>query len=486
MQNIRTFHAATIGLSHVKKNMPCQDAAGDFEDLEKGIYIGAVSDGHGSKDYFRSDRGSKLLVETSIEILKTFAYEMQDPLFQEDFVTRNTLTSLQSESLIESAQDSSLSSSVLYARKKSEEAINHIVKTVISRWQEAIEKDWSEDLPSEDFMREKGVPESMLKQYLNNNNIAIAYGCTLLAFLKTHDYWFAFQLGDGKCIAFDEGMTPFLPIPDDEQCVGNVTTSMCEPNAFENFRFAYGKKKINALFLGSDGLDGRHGDMDDYTIPRLIEDYVAIVKTFLKHGFDEGYQLIKDAFPVWSKNDNNARDDMSLAGWIDLSDKETNLHVILTQEKNEIKKKLEEAQKRIETEEKELEDYDANILNMVNEIKINEEKGNTLMSKLNESKSKEEELQQKIMEEKTTQTQLEAAQNELTHNKKKLEIELNELKRVRENKNQKIIKEKDDIEKNRSTLQRISNELEGSAEASNNMNEQFNHYVAKQENSNNL
>lgn len=468
MQNIRTFHAATIGMSHVKKNMSCQDAASSFEDLENGIYIGAVSDGHGSKDYFRSDRGSKLLVETCIDILKTFAHEMQDPLFQEDFVTRNTLTSLQSQSLIESAQDSSLSSSVLYARKKSDEAINHIVKTVISRWQEAIEKDWSEDLPSEDFMREKGVPENMLKQYLKNSNIAIAYGCTLLAFLKTHDYWFAFQLGDGKCIAFDEDMTPFLPIPDDEQCVGNVTTSMCEPNAFENFRFAYGMKKINALFLGSDGLDGRHGDMEDYTIPRLTEDYAAVVKTFLKHGFDKGYQMIKEALPVWSKNDNNARDDMSLAGWVNLSDKEGGLHAILTQEKKETEKKLEEAQKRIEAEEKVLKDYQANIVNLEDETKLKEENGNALNLKLNESKSKEEELQQKILEEKTTQNQLEAAHNKLTQHRKRLELELNELKRVIDNKNKKIIAMKNDLEKNRSALQKISNELKSITETTDN------------------
>ena len=74
MANYQAFSASVQGAAHVKKNIVMQDASGKFEN-EK-VKLIAVSDGHGDSSCFRSDRGSRLIVEVGIEELKAFADEM--------------------------------------------------------------------------------------------------------------------------------------------------------------------------------------------------------------------------------------------------------------------------------------------------------------------------------------------------------------------------------------------------------------------------
>lgn len=71
MSNYHSFSASVQGASHVKKKIVMQDASGNFED-EK-VKLIALSDGHGDSSCFRSDRGSKLIVDVGIAELKAFA-----------------------------------------------------------------------------------------------------------------------------------------------------------------------------------------------------------------------------------------------------------------------------------------------------------------------------------------------------------------------------------------------------------------------------
>lgn len=68
MSNYHSFSASVQGASHVKKKIVMQDASGNFED-EK-VKLIALSDGHGDSSCFRSDRGSKLIVDVGIAELK--------------------------------------------------------------------------------------------------------------------------------------------------------------------------------------------------------------------------------------------------------------------------------------------------------------------------------------------------------------------------------------------------------------------------------
>lgn len=455
MENIKTFHAVTIGQSHVKKGMPCQDAANSYVDPENQIYIGVVSDGHGSKDYFRSDVGSTILVNGTMELLKTFAEAQENALFQEEFITRQTISELNQK------KDPAFGDKGSPNKTKNEDVLNHLFKSIISKWQEGVYQHWQENIPSADFLIEKGVSENRRLNYLNNKEIEIAYGCTILAFLKTKDFWFAFQLGDGMCIAFDEEMNDFAPIPKDPQCEGSTTTSMCQSNAFDNFRFAYGTKKLIALFIGSDGMEGRYGDLDFYTIPEITKDYELITKTFFNNGYEKGYEMIKEALPAWSLKDSNQKDDLSFAGWINLSDPEEGLKKIINKEKLAAEQKLKEADEKLAQEQQELKEYEANLAAKSNEIATLEEQLIELKSSYEKSLSTVSALQENIDEEKAKQQELKQQSDEKRAQKEKLEGELSNIERVKQNKIQNIQKVEGEQQKTKSLLESLLNKFFG-------------------------
>ena len=58
------------GESHRLCNKPCQDYA--YADSSEGLSMAIVSDGHGGERYFRSDIGSKFIVNIAKEAIRSF------------------------------------------------------------------------------------------------------------------------------------------------------------------------------------------------------------------------------------------------------------------------------------------------------------------------------------------------------------------------------------------------------------------------------
>ena len=67
----QVFHKSVKGASHIASGKPCQDYSLSYN--ENGLQIVVVCDGHGGNTYFRSDVGSKLAAEVTVELLKNFA-----------------------------------------------------------------------------------------------------------------------------------------------------------------------------------------------------------------------------------------------------------------------------------------------------------------------------------------------------------------------------------------------------------------------------
>lgn len=364
MKNIRVFHSVALGDSHKAKNIPCQDAAIVFEDHENGFCLGAVSDGHGSKQYFRSDRGSKLLMEVVKETVSEFVKLQDKNLFDVSFTAVATLSAEAKQKTTRKV-------------RPQDHAFRRLFSAIISKWNDAIREDWSNDKPTPENLKELQVPDSYINLYEEGREIEIAYGCTLIAFVRTNDYWFAFQLGDGKCIAFDEANPGWEPIPWDDQCSGNTTTSICESNALENFRYCYGNDRFPAaLFIGSDGLDGAYGDMDEFSIPHLVALYISILRSFVKNGFDKTSEEIEDLLPKLSAQ-GMARDDMALAGWVDLESVKTVIPVIL-------KKEIDKQENDLSQITDKLKHARAEVQSLENESMMLQEKIDLLQQELNE------------------------------------------------------------------------------------------------------
>jgi hypothetical protein len=84
------------------------------------------------------------------------------------------------------------------------------------------------------------------------------YGTTLVAGVLLPQAVVLLQQGDGCCVVADEGGRFYAPIPEDERCVGNMTSSLCDEDAAARMRRGvYSRKRMVPLacFVGTDGVD---------------------------------------------------------------------------------------------------------------------------------------------------------------------------------------------------------------------------------------
>lgn len=281
-----TFAESTIGSSHLKNGKPMQDSSKHLhlEECQSDILL--VSDGHGGEKYFRSDRGSKFAVEAAKEALVEFLKEFHPSLPKNTFRQRGVSGIKDNTNQDYTPQD------------EHEREFRQLFDNIKFRWCEKVKNDLNAD-PIEG----------------DSKNLT-AYGCTLMAAVKTPSYWLAFQLGDGKCIAkfgskrdkkFKKNWGE--PIPWDSQCFLNVTTSLCHEGR-ESFRYCYGNTQCPYLFIASDGMD------DSYMpLKKLLNFYQYVVKVFTEQDVDYAKAQLKEIMPVISKE--GSHDDISIAFWIE-------------------------------------------------------------------------------------------------------------------------------------------------------------------------
>lgn len=139
-----------------------------------------------------------------------------------------------------------------------------------------------------------------------------AYGTTLMAAVRTSDYWFAFHIGDGRLYACDKLMKWYEPVPWDCNCFLNITTSLCDYNPVSEFRYAFdGTGDFPLAFaLGSDGID------DTFLKTELIHKfYSQLLCVFNERKQQEVEDLLISSLSDLSKR--GSHDDMSVAAIID-------------------------------------------------------------------------------------------------------------------------------------------------------------------------
>jgi len=288
---IDSYSFSCQGESHKADNKPCQDAS--FSAVyDDGLAIAIVCDGHGGERYFRSDVGSRMATEVISESVKTFVENVDktmfigNPFIAEEAITSEEVVKKQTPVDIAFRQ---LFSSIIY--QWNQKIAEHAANTAVSEWEQ------------------EHVPQKYLDELKTSETFEKLYGCTLMVYVQTPDYWFAFHLGDGKCVSFhQEGDLWHMPIPWDERCFLNKTTSLCDSNAINEFRYCYegdGKFPM-AVFLGSDGMDDSFGED-----PNLVNFYIQVVKMLVTEGREATIKSIESDLPQLSKI--GSKDDMSVA-----------------------------------------------------------------------------------------------------------------------------------------------------------------------------
>ena len=262
------FAFSETGHSHILKDKPCQDSS-YFESNERYSFA-CVADGHGGEDYVRSGTGSMLCCRAAYECM----------------TDGDLLDALDSEN----------------TPKRAEQLILQLKKSIICRWNELV----AEHLAANAFAESELEPlsERVADRYRGGEYIERAYGTTLAAAVRTERFCLILQLGDGMSVISSDSFAPFTedrscrdcddasddgfddldeavtiqvpddeggepkepaeplpyvcPLPIDEKCVLNQTTSMCDSSALSEMRHyyvsTYDGMLPDEIFLCTDGI----------------------------------------------------------------------------------------------------------------------------------------------------------------------------------------------------------------------------------------
>ena len=286
---VKAFNYSCEGESHKTTGKVCQDYS--FACSVEGLTMAIVCDGHGGERYFRSDIGAKYAAEATEENVSFFIENVGDTLFKDTKFTAvgPTRTLSDAENL-----------------SKVDTAFRQLFSSIIYRWNEKI-KHHAQTVELTEWEKEH-VPQKYLDEFAKGESLEKQYGCTLMVYVQTPNYWFAFHIGDGKCLSFQESPIWTEPIPWDDKCFLNKTTSLCDTSAIEEFRYCYqGDGHFpTAIILGSDGLDDSMGETSN-----LANFYIQILKMLANEGQKATEASLQETLPQLSKI--GSKDDMSVA-----------------------------------------------------------------------------------------------------------------------------------------------------------------------------
>lgn len=276
MNTTYDFAFSEQGYNHIKADKVCQDSSGHYSDDLMAVVV--VADGHGSDNYPRTDRGSSFAVEATITAIREFVKTVED-------------------SVIDISEDS-------------DSYLEQLAKNILANWYAAVDADLEKYPFSEEELSK--VSDKYKKRYMSGQRQEKAYGTTLIAVCQTRNYWFGMQIGDGKCVCISQDGSMYEPIPWDEDCQANITISICDSEAIEEFRYCFMKECPVATLMGTDGIDDSYADAEEMYVL-----YRSILAIFAEHGRETGESEIQAFLPGLSRK--GSGDDVSIAGIVSAS-----------------------------------------------------------------------------------------------------------------------------------------------------------------------
>lgn len=325
------FHRC-MGASHEATGKVCQDYC--WAELGDSYTIGVVSDGHGGDRYFRSDVGSKSAVEATIDCVRQFIQTADESLFcGASFTQRGTAAA-------ESANNAS-------GRSDERDALfRSLFASIIYNWHERITRHARENPVSDEERTKVKLEYINAFQMPDGSGIEKTYGCTLMCFAMAKNYWLAFHIGDGKCISFYDGAGRIgwkEPVPWDDNCFLNKTSSLCDPEAIDMFRYCYGGEGTFplAVFLGSDGIDDSFGETTN-----MVSFYVNILKKIGRTSPEAAKEELETTLPDLSKH--RSKDDMSVVCCYDEDALQSSLNALIEWQRGNVRTEMQALNDRLD------------------------------------------------------------------------------------------------------------------------------------------
>ena len=280
----KTYCMSRRGATHIKLDMPCQDYS--MSEEYNGSCIAMVSDGHGNKKHYLSDRGSKIACNVAMEEVKSFL----DMIDQTD----------------------------INDRAQMDNRLNELKEKVCFRWKQEVKKDFYDN----------GFDDLSDENDLKEEQIEIAYGCTLCVAFTAEWGWAAIQIGDGSfTIAEENGKFKWV-MPESILNEDNLTASLCLYDPMEDFRHVYGNDKPIGFFVYTDGIEK--------VLPEQGKEIISFLDWVIKNDKDNSErkeETLRETLDIFSAR-SHIGDDVSIA-------------YIYDEEAMNIKPKYEEADKNI-------------------------------------------------------------------------------------------------------------------------------------------
>lgn len=242
---------SVAGASHLLLGKECQDSNLSWRSADADIAIMAVSDGHGGDKYFNSSVGASKACEIAVESIRDLCYLKPAHVTDSD--------------------------------------IRHLVKHIVAAWRDSVSA-------------------------ADQDADVVSFGCTLIAYAQTPHCSFAIQLGDGLFSALSSDGKWRLPLPNDDRCFLNMTTSMCDVAAYEEFRWQIynGDNMPSAVVLTTDGIDTT---FCDETL--LFNFYNHLIVSIAEDGAEKVQKQLPGVLAHYSEI--GSKDDMTLGIIIDNS-----------------------------------------------------------------------------------------------------------------------------------------------------------------------
>lgn len=215
------INLAVRGASHEEDGSSCQDSARVF--IADSFAAAAVADGHGSAKHFRSAAGSEMATRVAIRSLCDF--NERNGGFAEIF------------------------------KRGEKNAARRIAGNMICGW--------NSEIAAHIRLLPLNEGERAINEKFGGIANEVMYGATLIVACMFEGGCFGLQIGDGDfCALLDGEMVS--PMPEDAKLVGNLTTSLCDNDAIDNFRYFYTEEKFSGVMLSSDGLINSFVNVGDY------------------------------------------------------------------------------------------------------------------------------------------------------------------------------------------------------------------------------
>lgn len=354
------------GESHKANNKICQDYSLSLSDPDTRSTIAVVCDGHGGDTYFRSAIGAKFAAEITAK--KTIQF-----LNETNLSVLANCPPLQMGIFEDNGHNN---------RMEVDAVMRRLFTSIYAEWRTSIERDAKREPTKWEI---DNVKEQYIELLKDEENLVKIYGCTLMAFVYTPSFWFGFHIGDGKFVIVNQEYEMIQPIPWDERCFLNKTTSLCGNEPQNDFRYCINVDSHSpvAVFMGSDGIDDTYGDGD-----KLYAFYGDIMKELAINGKNSVLQSLKEDLPILSKL--GSQDDMSIAIVYDESKIAKAAMVINSFQKCNLEREIKELESRIQLKKETIQRYNdllENYNNAVSELPIVEKelaRDNEDLRKLND------------------------------------------------------------------------------------------------------